>query len=121
MLNGGLLRAALPLRGTDPFVSYVSGSERDPATQIHLGFSNVILQRVSYEYTSVTRPVVSAVGQGNADIFIGGRYIPGYWVCESQASPTVFLDDLGNEIVLSRGKTYIAQLPPEALAVYGAQ
>lgn len=40
-------------------------------------------------------PVMQSVGKGNADIFIGGRYIPGYWVRESIESPTVFLDDQG--------------------------
>ena len=56
---------------------------------------------------------------GIADIFIGGRYIPGYWVRESIDSPTVFLDDQGNEIQLTRGKTFIAHFPPEALLAYG--
>ena len=61
---------------------------------------------------------MQSVGKGNADIFIGGRYIPGYWVRESTDSPTVFLDDQGNEIVLTRGKTFIANLPPTARLVY---
>ena len=59
----------------------------------------MIIQRVGYEYTNNSKimPVMQSVGKGNADIFIGGRYIPGYWVRESIESPTVFLDDKGNE------------------------
>ena len=61
---------------------------------------------------------MQSVGQGNADIFIGGRYIPGYWVRESIESPTIFLDDKGNEIQLTPGKTFIAHFPPESLLTY---
>ena len=63
-------------------------------------------------------PDMQAVGKGNADIFIGGRYIPGYWIREDVESPTVFLDDKGNELVLTRGKTFICHLPPENLLTY---
>jgi len=63
-------------------------------------------------------PVMNSVGKGNADIFNGGYYIPGYWVRESIDSPTVFLDDKGNEIVLTRGRTYIGHLPPESILSY---
>lgn len=59
-----------------------------------------------------------AVGQGNVDIFIGGRCIPGYWVRPSLEEPTVFYDDQGRELQLCRGKTFIAHLPPEALGSY---
>jgi hypothetical protein len=81
----------------------------------------VIIQRVPYEYVNnnKTMPKMLAVGEGNADIFIGGRYIPGYWVRESVESPTVFFDDQGNEIQLTRGKTFIAHFPPERLLTYG--
>ena len=96
-----------------------------------MSFSNVIIQRVGYSYTgekidakgkfkagNKIMPVMNSVGKGNADIFIGGRYIPGYWVRESIESPTVFLDDKGNEIVLTRGRTYIGHLPPESILSY---
>ena len=35
---------------------------------------------------------------GNADIFIGGRYIPGVWSRASIGDPTVFYDDHGQEL-----------------------
>ena len=92
-----------------------------------MSFSNVIIQRVPYEFAngSYDMPQMQSaftdgtVAKGNADIFIGGRYIPGYWVRESVSSPTVYFDDKGNEIQLTRGKTFIADFPPEALLTYG--
>ncbi|MDD3410380.1 MAG: DUF3048 C-terminal domain-containing protein [Eubacteriales bacterium] len=88
--------------------------------QIQMSFSNVIIQRVPYEYTNNSKimPVMQSVGKGNADIFIGGRYIAGYWVRESTEGPTVFYDDQGNELQFTRGKTFIAHLPPESLCTF---
>ena len=103
-----------------PYTTFASAEDRSADNSEQLSFSNVIIQRVPYEYTNNSKimPVMQSVGKGNADIFIGGRYIPGYWVRESTDSPTVFLDDQGNEIVLTRGKTFIANLPPTARLVY---
>lgn len=86
-----------------------------------LSFSNVIIQRVYYEYIQDSKlsPAMQSIGQGNADIFIGGRFIPGYWVRESIEAPTVFFDDQGSELQLTRGKTFIAHFPVEALLTYG--
>ena len=114
-----------------PFMAYPTAEDASAInvdSRVQLSFSNVIVQRVSYEYAKskkgkgsekVDEPVMTAVGKGNADIFIGGRYIPGYWVREDENSPTIYLDDKGNEIQLLRGKTYIAQFPPESLLTYG--
>ncbi len=105
-----------------PYMTWASEEELfDDNAAEQLSFSNVIIQRVPYEYVrnNKTMPKMLAVGMGNADIFIGGRYIPGYWVRESTQSPTVFFDDKGNEIQLTRGKTFIAHFPPERLLTYG--
>ena len=106
--------------GTAPYLTYNSASDRSEENQEQLSFSNVIIQRVPYKYVmnSSIMPDMQAVGKGNADIFIGGRYIPGYWIREDVESPTVFLDDKGNELVLTRGKTFICHLPPENLLTY---
>lgn len=75
---------------------------------VGIPFANVIVQRTrigSVEGGYVTTP--EAVGSGAAEIFIGGRYIAGAWVRKSIDSRTVFLDEQGNEIALSRGKTFI--------------
>lgn len=114
-----------------PYMTFASADDRSEDSSEQMSFSNVIIQRVGYSYTGESvdakgkfkagnkiMPVMNSVGKGNADIFIGGRYIPGYWVRESIDSPTVFLDDQGNEIVLTRGKTFIGHLPPEAVLSY---
>ena len=100
-----------------PYMSYAGSETRDEASMEQMSFANVIIQRVHYDYVNNNKimPNMQAVGKGNADIFIGGRYIPGYWVRNSVEDPTVFYDDQGNELVLTRGKTFIAHFPPESL------
>ena len=103
-----------------PYMTFAGAEDRSDENSEQMSFSNVIIQRVPYQYTNDNKimPVMESVGKGNADIFIGGRYIPGYWVRESIESPTVFLDDQGNEIVLTRGRTFIGHLPPESILTY---
>jgi hypothetical protein len=109
--------------GDAPYMSYPSSTEAgavDDSSSVWMSFSNVIIQRVSYEYTNNSKimPVMQSVGKGNADIFIGGRYIAGYWVREDTESPTVYYDDQGNELQFTRGKTFIADFPPESLCTF---
>lgn len=109
--------------GDAPYMTYPSSEEAsklDTENSVWMSFSNVIIQRVTYEYTNNSKimPVMQSVGKGNADIFIGGRYIPGYWVRESVEGPTVYYDDQGNELQLTRGKTFIADFPPESLLTF---
>jgi hypothetical protein len=106
-----------------PFVSYATADDRSEEHQQQFTFSNVIIQRVEYTYEN-EKTILSdmqLIGKGNADIFISGRYIPGYWVRASMADPTVYYDDQGNELVLARGKTYIAQFPPEGLCTFTSE
>ena len=104
------------------FQSFAAADNRNESDMIPLTFSNVIVQRVEYKYASNNKlaPLMQSVGKGNADIFIGGRYIAGYWIRESDEDPTVFYDDKGNEIQLTRGKTFIAQLPPDCLLTFSS-
>ncbi|MCE5344298.1 MAG: DUF3048 domain-containing protein [Eubacteriales bacterium] len=109
--------------GDAPYMTYLSATEAgsvNDENSIWMSFSNVVIQRVGYEYTNNSKimPVMQSVGKGNADIFIGGRYIPGYWVRESVEDPTVYYDDQGNELQFTRGKTFIADFPPESLLTF---
>lgn len=106
--------------GGTPYMTFATSTDRSEENQQQMSFSNVIIQRVHYDYFNNNKimPNMQAVGQGNADIFIGGRYIPGYWVRSSTSSPTIFFDNNGNEIQLARGKTFIAHFPPESLCTY---
>ncbi len=106
-----------------PYMTYPSSVEAgkvDSTNSVWMSFSNVIIQRVPYEYTNNNKimPVMQSVGKGNADIFIGGRYIAGYWVRQDTEGPTVYYDDKGNELQFTTGKTYIADFPPEALCTF---
>lgn len=75
---------------------------------VPLTFSNLIVQWTDLKFNGAAdAPLLTEVGEGNADIFTGGRYIAGYWVRESVTSRTVFYDQDGNEIRLQRGKTFI--------------
>lgn len=106
--------------GDAPYISYASATDRTEENATQLSFSNVIIQRVNYEYTNNSKimPVMQSVGKGNADIFIGGRYIPGYWQRDATDGPTIYYDDQSNEVQLTRGKTFIADLPPESLCTF---
>lgn len=75
---------------------------------IPLTFSNVIVQWTKLQFNGAANaPLLTLVGKGNADIFMGGKHIAGYWVRESMESRTVFYDQDGQEIRLQRGKTFI--------------
>lgn len=102
-----------------PFTSFLSALASGESSAQQLAFANVIVQRVSYDYEDGKKllPLLRAVGGGNADIFIGGRYIPGYWSRPAMGDPTVFYDDQGQELTLCRGKTFIALFPQDALCV----
>ncbi len=81
----------------------------DPDTQ--LGYENLIFQWTElkfYEY-NWQRPILpNVVGEGNADFFMGGKHISGYWVRTDINERTVFFDTDGNEIKLQRGHSWIA-------------
>lgn len=75
---------------------------------VPLTFSNVIVQWTTLKFNGAANaPLLTEVGEGNADIFMGGRHIAGYWVRESVTSRTIFYDQDGKEIRLQRGKTFI--------------
>lgn len=75
---------------------------------VALTFSNVIVQWTDLKFNGgASLPLLKEVGEGNADIFTGGKHIAGYWVRESVTSRTIFFDADGNEIRLQRGKTWI--------------
>ncbi|MBN1777516.1 MAG: DUF3048 domain-containing protein [Clostridiales bacterium] len=110
---------------TQQYMAYPSSDgrrDRNEDEMILLTYRNVIVQRTEYSFANNhgSMPLMEAVGSGNADIFIGGRYIPGYWVRTDLDSPTYYFDEYGNQIVLSRGKTFIALLPGAARLGYQA-
>lgn len=101
-------------------MTFASAEDLSAANKEQMLFANLIIQRVEYEYVddNMLMPYMQSIGKGNADIFIGGRYIPGYWVRKSTQYPTVFYDDQGNELLLNQGKTFIAHFPSESLCTF---
>lgn len=71
-------------------------------------FANVIVQRTPITGVSGGfAGLKELVGQGAADIFMGGVYIEGAWKRASQGDRTVYIGPDGEEISLLRGKTFI--------------
>lgn len=98
----------------DSLVAYV-----DQDTNEQLGFTNVIIQFADVDWFAGDAPVTYHVGQkyfndkgsyeagGNADFFMGGVHVKGYWQRKSMESRTVFYTEDGQELELQRGKTLI--------------
>lgn len=85
-----------------------------------LSFSNVIVQYTKVQFPGTNVPVVYTIGkngrnfagiEGNADFFMCGKHIAGYWRRDSIEDRTVFYGPDGKEISLQRGKTMIVILP----------
>lgn len=71
-------------------------------------FANVIVQRTRLSGAAGGHVVTQElVGSGAAEIFTGGKYIAGAWTRTADDSRTVFVDAMGEEIALQRGKTFI--------------
>lgn len=93
----------------EPYVDKETGEE--------IAFANVIIQRTDLRFNGGSdKPITDNVDRGNCEIFMGGRYIPGYWVRSSMKDRTVYFDHEGNELKLLRGVTYIA-MPDESIKV----
>lgn len=89
-------------------------------------FANVIIQWVDMDWAQVTAPVMRIAGnapffvtwsdgpyiaQGNADFFMNGVHVAGYWRRDSMADRTVFYGPDGEEIQLQRGRTMVVMFP----------
>ena len=103
--------------GQDRSVWY---ADRD-AAEGAVAFANVIVQftRVEYNHNSKLEPIVYVIGEdgapaeGNADFFMGGVHVQGYWRRDSMNSRTVYYGPDGEEIALQRGRTLIIVFPDD--------
>lgn len=110
---GGYIRNV----GTDRSVWY---ADRD-AAEGAVAFQNVIVQftRVEYNHNNKLEPIVYVIGEdgapaeGNADFFMGGVHVQGYWRREGMNSRTVYYGPDGQEIELQRGRTLIIVFPDD--------
>ncbi len=87
-----------------------------------IAFQNVIIQftRVDYNHNNKNEPLVYVIGpdgesaEGNADFFMAGKHLSGYWKRDSMTSRTVYYTADGQELALQRGKTLIVIFPDDA-------
>lgn len=100
--------------GLEPYVDRLSG--------YHAGFDNVIIQFTDTRYNGGdgAAPITQLVGEGNADFFMGGVHLSGYWKRASGDSRTVYYNADGTEIEMLRGTKYIVCLPPKCSVQYRA-
>ena len=99
---------------------------RDLDSSSVITFSNVIVQWVDMDWVQETAPVMRVTGdanffvtwgdgdfvaQGNADFFMNGVHVTGYWRRLGMNNRTVFYDANGQEISLQRGRTIILLFP----------
>lgn len=88
----------------------------DAGTGEQLTVSNVIIQRVEY-ITSGGHMAPVTVGRGNADIFMLGTYIEGYWARDDSNDQTWFFDGDGKPLELVPGVTFISLQSPSTAVV----
>ena len=95
-------------------------TDRD-AAEGAIAFANVIVQftRVEYNHNNKLEPVVRVIGEdgapaeGNADFFMEGVHISGYWKRDGMNERTVYYGPDGREIELQRGRTLIIIFPDD--------
>ena len=99
---------------TGMYDRYYNGAlQVDGHTKKQIVAANVIVQRqklMFYNGTS-SRPVYEVVGEGEADIFVDGQHIRGKWIRSSMDERTVFVNQMGVEVTLKPGKTFIQIIP----------
>ena len=94
---------------TKLYTHYVDGevyidAENDEA----ITESNILIQYVSSTVLdSHSRLEIDMTAGGDALLFTGGNVVKGTWSRADLDSPTVFVDEEGNEFVLTRGKTWV--------------
>jgi hypothetical protein len=93
--------------GSKPFI--------DADTKEAVSIQNLIVQYNHFYHGNETlgRWLCDLLGQGKAEFIIGGRHISGTWERSAYASPTIYRDNSGNEIVLRPGNTWIALHPDD--------
>ena len=96
----------------------------DKDTEEQIAFANVIIQFTTTKFNSVDAPIQLVTNrnysatEGNADFFMAGKHIAGYWKRDGVTSRTVYYGPDGEEISLQRGKTLIVIYPDDDVLTY---
>ncbi len=89
---------------TEKNIAYYDGN--DPETG--LTYDNIIVQWTKLSYNGANDcPLLTEVGEGNADFFMNGQHIAGYWTRDDVNNRTIYYDADGSELKLQRGQTWI--------------
>lgn len=112
---------------SNAYLRYIRGTGKndpepwvDRKTGAMPAFANVVIQFAETSYNSNDAPVTKVINksgnnftsaEGNADFFMCGVHIAGYWKRDDVTSRTVFYGPDGNEIEFQRGKTLIMIMP----------
>ncbi|HEY5477844.1 MAG TPA: DUF3048 domain-containing protein [Tepidiformaceae bacterium] len=94
--------ASLYQRLSDGVVQ-VDGATHQPLTATNV----VVMHARNYVADSSEHVLIDNVGQGTAEVYIGGHVIAGTWRKPDNASRTRFYDAAGNEIAFTPGNTWI--------------
>jgi len=89
-------------RSSDGVVQ-VDGATHQPLTATNV----VVMHARNYLADSSGHVLIDNVGQGPAQVYIGGRVIDGTWRKPDNGSRTRFYDSAGNEIAFRPGNTWI--------------
>lgn len=103
--------------GTEQTSWYADRDSEDSA----IAFQNVIVQftRVDYNHNNRNEPLVYVIGEngetaeGNADFFMAGKHVTGYWKREGMNTRTVYYTKDGQELALQPGRTLIVIFPDD--------
>lgn len=102
------------------YYRYTNGSPHiDQETEEQLYATNIIVQETSHRVLDKAgRLEVTLLGKGRGILFSEGKMIPLTWEKNELRERTIYKDQQGNEITLSKGKTWI-QVTPGGITQYG--
>ncbi len=78
-----------------------------------ISVTNLILQYCSFSIESGKYKMWKLTGSGKAEFYIGGKFITGTWQRKSEDALTVFYNNIGEQIVLKPGNTWVHICPEE--------
>ena len=103
-------------RSTNAWRRYVGGKvQRDRANNQVVAPKNVVIMEVRFGLLGPGqkgRLEAGNIGTGRAWIATNGTTIKGTWKKRSVSSPTRFYDRSGEQVVLTRGQTFVQVIPP---------
>jgi hypothetical protein len=96
---------------SDTYLRSMNGKAfKSAETDKQVSVKNIIAQYSTYDTPDIFK-MWKLVGDGKADIYIGGKLIKGTWKKESEDSKTIYYDAAGKQIVLKPGNTWIELCP----------